>query len=110
MNEMNKQATTMTAMWKSLRLALRETEGFFFRIADSEASAQEALLFFPHGIMALLVLIPPGGKPKPEQIRRAERFRDYAVPVYYAGSPNGVYCAATDAARNIDLGAWNCYS
>ena len=106
---MNKQATTMAAMWKSLRLALRETEGFSLRLADSEASVQEALLFFPHGVTALLVLIPPGGEMRKDQIRRIERFRDYSVPVYYAGSPNGVFCAATDAAQSIDLGAWNCY-
>ena len=74
-------------MWKALRRAMYETEGFYLRLSEDASPAQEVLLFFPHGVVALLVIIWPGAKLEPIPVRRIERFRDYAIPVYYTGSP-----------------------
>lgn len=91
-------------MWKALQRAIYETEGFYLRLSDDACPAQEVLLFFPHGVVALLVIIWPGAKPTTKQVKRIERFRDYAIPVYYAGSPHGIYSAVVGAAQSIDLG------
>lgn len=91
-------------MWKALRRAMYETEGFYLRLSEDASPAQEVLLFFPHGVVALLVIIWPGAKLEAKQIRRIERFRDYTIPVYYTGSPHGIYSAVVGAAQSIDLG------
>ena len=91
-------------MWKALRRAVYETEGFYLRLSDDASLAQEVLLFFPHGVVALLVIIWPGAKLEPKQVRHIERFRDYAIPVYYTGSPKGIFSAVVGAAQSIDLG------
>ena len=98
-------------MWKALRRAMYETEGFYLRLSDDASLAQEVLLFFPHGVVALLVIIwsarncnEVSSQLEPKQIRRIERFRDYAIPVYYTGSPHGIYSAVVGAAQSIDLG------
>ena len=44
-------------MWKALRRAVYETEGFYLRLSDDASPAQEVLLFFPHGVVALLVIL-----------------------------------------------------
>ena len=91
-------------MWKALRRAVYEIEGFFIRLSDDASLVQEVLLFFPHGMVALLVIIWPGEELEPKHLRRIERFRDYSIPVYYAGSPHGIYSAVVGAAQSIDLG------
>lgn len=96
-------------MWKTLRRVVSETEGFFLRLSDDAYSVQSVLLFFPHGTVALLVMIWPGAKLETKQVSRIERFRDYGIPVYYGGSPDGVIGAVTAAAQGIDLGVGNCY-
>lgn len=96
------------AMWKSLRRAVYETEGFYLRLSEDASPVQLVLIFFPHGVVALLVIIWPGAKLDLKQIRRIERFRDNAIPIYHAGSPHGVYSAVVCAAQSIDLGH-NCY-
>lgn len=95
-------------MWKALRRAVYETEGFYLRLSEDASPVQEVLLFFPHGVVALLVIIWPGAKLEAKHLRRIERFRDYAIPVYYSGSPKGIYSAVVGAAQNIDLGM-NCF-
>lgn len=96
-------------MWTPLRHAVRETEGFYLRLSDDASPVQAVLLFFQHGVVALLVMIGKGAKPMPKQIARIERFRDYGIPVYYAGSHEGIYAAVVAAAQNYDLGVNNCY-
>ena len=95
-------------MWKALRRAVYESEGFYLRLSDDACLAQEVLLFFPHGIVALLVIIWPGAKLEPKQVRRIERFREYAIPVYYSSSPRGIYSAVVGAAQNNDMGMNYC--
>lgn len=97
------------AMWESLRRAVHETEGFYLRFPDEENTAQRLLLFFPHGVVVLLVMISSELRLHQRQIRGIEQFRDYGIPIYYAGSPRGVYSAVAAAAQNIDLGINNCY-
>ncbi|MBR2288169.1 MAG: hypothetical protein IJ865_07980 [Clostridia bacterium] len=91
-------------MWKALRRAVYETEGFYLRLSDDASPAQEVLLFFPHGVVALLVMIYHDAKLEQKQVRRIERFQNYAIPVYYTKSPQGVYSAVVGAAQSIDLG------
>ena len=91
-------------MWKALRRAAYETEGFYLRLSEDASPVQEVLLFFPHGVVALLVIIWPGAKLEAKQVKLIERFRDYAIPVYYTGSPHGIYSAVVGAAQSIDLG------
>ena len=93
-----------SVMWKALRRAVYETEGFYLRLSEDASPAQEVLLFFPHGVVALLVIIWPDAKLEAKQIRRIERFRDYAITVYYTSSPHGIYSAVVGAAQSIDLG------
>lgn len=54
-------------------------------------------------------MIWPGAKLEARQVSRIERFRDYGIPVYYGGSPDGVIGAVTAAAQGIDQGVGNCY-
>ena len=96
-------------MWKTLRHVVSETEGFYLRLSNDANPVQRVLLFFPHGTVSLLVMIWPGAKLDAKQIRRIERFRDYGIPVYYSGSPDGVIGAVAAAAQGIDLGVKNCY-
>ena len=91
-------------MWKALRRAVYETEGFYLRLSEDASPVQEVMLFFPHGVVALLVIIWPGAKLEAKQVKLIERFRDYAIPVYYTGSPHGIYSAVVGAAQSIDLG------
>ena len=96
-------------MWTSLRRAVRETEGFFLRLSDDASRVQSVLLFFQHGLVALLVMIGKDAELTPRQIAYIERFRDYCIPIYYAGSNGGIYNAVVAAAQNYDLGINNCY-
>ena len=49
-------------MWRALRRVVYETGGFYLRLSDDASPAQEVLLFFPHGVVALLVILWPGAK------------------------------------------------
>ena len=91
-------------MWKALRRAVYETGGFYLRLSDDASPAQEVLLFFPHGVVALLVILWPGAKLEAKQVRRISRFQENAIPIYYSGSPHGIYSAVVGAAQSIDLG------
>ena len=53
---------------------------------------------------ALLVILWPGAKLEAKQVRRISRFQENAIPIYYSGSPHGIYSAVVGAAQSIDLG------
>ena len=90
------------AMWKALRQSVSEHGGFYTRLSDDSCQVQEVLLFLPLGIVALLVMIWPGAKIEPRQVRRILRFRKDAIPIHYANDPDSVSSEVCRATANIN--------
>ena len=89
-------------MWKALRPVAKSESPI-----RPEPSAPLARTTLPKAkllLVALLVILWPGAKLEAKQVRRISRFQENAIPIYYSGSPHGIYSAVVGAAQSIDLG------